>query len=234
MSHTISNLEHHHFKYPQFRRPGDLHVHFFGTATLSFADGVKSSGRGRIRNRRTGVWPAAAQFVALCSGGRSRRCCIALNRASRIEPVADALLSQRTRSRAERKVGFRTAILQLVLGALFLTVTCIGVIGYFSSARTLDDVREKNAALVSLAMSQEVGRLLGTADKILPELRTLSLRGSIDLHDLSKLGVTLAELLRREEDLSWLSYSDARSGRFIGARRRDDGSVVINQSDPQV
>lgn len=41
MSHTIANLEHHHFKYPQFRRPGDVHVHFFGTATLSFADGVR-------------------------------------------------------------------------------------------------------------------------------------------------------------------------------------------------
>lgn len=40
MSHQLSNLEHHHFKYPQFRRPGDLHVHFFGTATISFADGV--------------------------------------------------------------------------------------------------------------------------------------------------------------------------------------------------
>jgi hypothetical protein len=40
MSHTIANLEHHHFKYAQFRRPGDVHVHFFGTATLSFADGV--------------------------------------------------------------------------------------------------------------------------------------------------------------------------------------------------
>jgi hypothetical protein len=24
-----------------FRRPGESHVHFFGTATLSFADGVK-------------------------------------------------------------------------------------------------------------------------------------------------------------------------------------------------
>jgi hypothetical protein len=35
------NLEHHHFKYPLFRRPDDLHVHFFGTATLSFTDGVK-------------------------------------------------------------------------------------------------------------------------------------------------------------------------------------------------
>ena len=42
MSHTIANLEHHHFKYAQFRRPGDVHVHFFGTATLSFNDGIKA------------------------------------------------------------------------------------------------------------------------------------------------------------------------------------------------
>ena len=42
MSHTIANLEHHHFKYDLFRQPGDVHVHMFGTATLSFADGVKA------------------------------------------------------------------------------------------------------------------------------------------------------------------------------------------------
>ena len=42
MSHTLANLEHHHFKYRAFRRPGDVHVHFFGTATLSFSDGVKT------------------------------------------------------------------------------------------------------------------------------------------------------------------------------------------------
>jgi hypothetical protein len=41
MSHTIANLEAHHFKYDLFRRPGDVHVHFFGTATLSFSDGIK-------------------------------------------------------------------------------------------------------------------------------------------------------------------------------------------------
>jgi hypothetical protein len=40
MSHSLANLEHHHFKYPLFRVPGDVHVHFFGTATASFADGV--------------------------------------------------------------------------------------------------------------------------------------------------------------------------------------------------
>lgn len=42
MAHSLANLEHHHFKYPGFRRPGDVHVHFFGTATLSFADGIKA------------------------------------------------------------------------------------------------------------------------------------------------------------------------------------------------
>jgi hypothetical protein len=42
MSHSIANLEHHHFKYKMFRQPGDIHVHMFGTATLSFADGVRT------------------------------------------------------------------------------------------------------------------------------------------------------------------------------------------------
>jgi hypothetical protein len=41
MSHTIANLEYHHFKYGLFARPGDVHIHFFGTATLSFADNVR-------------------------------------------------------------------------------------------------------------------------------------------------------------------------------------------------
>lgn len=41
MSHSIANLEHHHFKYAIFRAPGDLHLHMFGTATLSFAEGFR-------------------------------------------------------------------------------------------------------------------------------------------------------------------------------------------------
>ncbi|QTP58377.1 FAH family protein [Billgrantia antri] len=42
MAHSLANLEHHHFKYAGFRRAGDVHVHFFGTATLSFADGIQT------------------------------------------------------------------------------------------------------------------------------------------------------------------------------------------------
>lgn len=42
MSHAIANLEAHHFKYAAFRRPGAVHVHFFGTATLSYSDGFRT------------------------------------------------------------------------------------------------------------------------------------------------------------------------------------------------
>ncbi len=40
MSHTIANLEHHHFKYANFRRPGDVHVHYYGAAVLSCLSGL--------------------------------------------------------------------------------------------------------------------------------------------------------------------------------------------------
>jgi len=41
MCHSLQNIEHHHFKFEEHRRPGDLHVHFFGAYCLSFAEGVR-------------------------------------------------------------------------------------------------------------------------------------------------------------------------------------------------
>jgi hypothetical protein len=41
MCHSLQNIEHHHFKFDAHRRPGDVHVHFFGTDCLSFSDRVR-------------------------------------------------------------------------------------------------------------------------------------------------------------------------------------------------
>jgi hypothetical protein len=41
MCHAVANLEHHHFKYPAHRRPGDAHVYFFGADAFSFGDSVR-------------------------------------------------------------------------------------------------------------------------------------------------------------------------------------------------
>ena len=41
MSHSIANLEHHHFKFEGHRRPGDVHIHFLGADAFSFGEGVR-------------------------------------------------------------------------------------------------------------------------------------------------------------------------------------------------
>ncbi len=44
MCHSLANLEHHHFKFETHRRPGDVHVHYFGACALSFGDGIRLAG----------------------------------------------------------------------------------------------------------------------------------------------------------------------------------------------
>ena len=41
MCHTLENLEHHHFKHAEHRRPGDVHIHFFGADMFSFKDRLR-------------------------------------------------------------------------------------------------------------------------------------------------------------------------------------------------
>lgn len=54
MCHSLANLEYHHFKYTGHRRPGDVHLHFFGTATLSFADGIQAQPGDRFEVELSG------------------------------------------------------------------------------------------------------------------------------------------------------------------------------------
>jgi hypothetical protein len=42
MSHSLANLEHYHFRYDIFRRPGDLHAYFYGAPILSCAHGIET------------------------------------------------------------------------------------------------------------------------------------------------------------------------------------------------
>lgn len=41
MCHRLANIEHHHFKHELHRRPGDVHVHFFGADAFSYSEGIE-------------------------------------------------------------------------------------------------------------------------------------------------------------------------------------------------
>jgi hypothetical protein len=65
MCHSLRNLEDHHFKYAQHRRPGDVHLHFFGTSRLSF--GMRDwrfEADDEIRIEATGFSPTLVNRVA--------------------------------------------------------------------------------------------------------------------------------------------------------------------------
>jgi hypothetical protein len=75
MSHTVANLEHHHFKYDVHRRAGDAHIHFFGADAFSFGAGlalqdgdvmaIAFAGFGRPLRNPLRVEQMAQRFVAV-------------------------------------------------------------------------------------------------------------------------------------------------------------------------
>ena len=79
MCHSLANIEHHHFKFETHRRPGDLHVHFFGACALSFGDGVQLAdgdvmeigfaGFGRALRNPLRVAHGGTEIVTACPVG---------------------------------------------------------------------------------------------------------------------------------------------------------------------
>ena len=77
MCHSLANIEHHHFKFEAHRRPGDLHVHYFGACSLSFGAGIQLTdadmmvvqfeGFGRALRNPLRVVRGAATLVAVKS-----------------------------------------------------------------------------------------------------------------------------------------------------------------------
>lgn len=63
MTHTLTNLEDHHFKYPQFRIPGDVHIHFFGTMKLSYGSRDKFCDGDKIEIRFDNMGSSLINYV---------------------------------------------------------------------------------------------------------------------------------------------------------------------------
>lgn len=70
MCHSLANIEHHHFKFDAHRRPGDVHIHFFGTDYLSFGDGVQLADGDIMNIQFEGFGRALRNPVRIAPGSR--------------------------------------------------------------------------------------------------------------------------------------------------------------------
>lgn len=68
MCHSVANIEHHHFKFAIHRRPGDIHVHFFGADYLSFGDGVRLAEGDVMKIQFDGFGRALRNPVRIAAG----------------------------------------------------------------------------------------------------------------------------------------------------------------------
>lgn len=63
MNHSLANLEDHHFKYAQFRVPGDVHLHFCGTMKLSFGHRAPLQDGDRVEIAFDRMGPPLVNYV---------------------------------------------------------------------------------------------------------------------------------------------------------------------------
>jgi len=69
MCHSLANIEHHHFKFDVHRRPGDLHVHYFGACSLSFGAGIELASHDLMEISFTGFGRPLRNPLRVASGG---------------------------------------------------------------------------------------------------------------------------------------------------------------------
>lgn len=134
----------------------------------------------------------------------------------------------------KRRHTFRAALLLLVLGSLVLTVGTVGLVAFYNSLQTMDQLRYRQYSIMMEVMTREVTGLLGQAPPLLQSQKALAERGLLPMTSHSLLGFYFAETLRSRPHLTWLSYGEAEDGRFVGARRDAAGRVLVHFSDPSI
>ncbi len=127
----------------------------------------------------------------------------------------------------------RTLFALSVTVLLAFTAGTIGWLGYSNSNLEIKRFTQQQFATANALATHHVLNFLDEpADRLLSELTLRARRGMLNLNDDRTFGLDLAERLRVNPLLAWIEYSDATTGHFVGARRADDGAIVINISTP--
>jgi len=132
------------------------------------------------------------------------------------------------------RIPFRVAIVTVVVG--LLVVTCGFLLGYgvLSDARNINTLKIEYLDQVADTSVREVGRIPQTAAQVLRVQRYRIDTGFYRVSDPMNVARGLAGALHTDRDILWVSYAEAATGRFIGARRVKGDEIVLNLSDPRV
>jgi adenylate cyclase len=125
-------------------------------------------------------------------------------------------------------------LLALMFGLLLaFTAASIGWRGYSNSRAEIRHFTQQEFAETNgFATHHVLDFLNDPADRLLSEYTLRARRGMLPLDDLRSLGLNLAERLRVNPSLAWISYSDAATGRFVGVWHTKANEIALNMNAP--
>jgi adenylate cyclase len=127
----------------------------------------------------------------------------------------------------------RTLLALMFSLLLAFTAALVGWRGYSSSRTQIKHFTQVEFAQANFFTAHHVVDFLDDpANRLLSEMTLRARRGMLKLDDDRVLGCDLAERLRVNPTLAWISYSDAATGRFVGVWRTEKGDVVLNLNSP--
>lgn len=120
-----------------------------------------------------------------------------------------------------------------ILTAWLLAIAIVAVAGFALRPESATSTSDRLFKSISKETVKDIRNLLAPSTTVLLECVANARTGHLPLLNENELGLFLANRLRFEKGLKWLSYSDNETGRFTGARR-EGTEIILNRSDPLV
>ena len=129
--------------------------------------------------------------------------------------------------RSATVLTFRAQLLLAMSGLVFVTAVVVAIVVFTGAAA---GSRAQGESLFREASGHAVTRARHHVLGVAPVIRTLAqISPSLALDDSDRLALQLADVLRVNGGLTWLSFSNT-AGAFTAAYRTPDGTIRLNQS----
>lgn len=134
----------------------------------------------------------------------------------------------------QRPIRLRHAAVAVVVGTIVITSSAMLFGGYWLLRQAETRLQENFFANLNRSIGERADVHFRSGRSLLEEFVHRAEIGLLPLDDHDALGAYMAERLRYLDDFAWISWGSETDGRFVGARRRDDGAIILNMSDPRV
>jgi adenylate cyclase len=132
------------------------------------------------------------------------------------------------------QLRLRPTLLTATAALIVATMAVTGLLLQHYIGQMIERLLIRQFDAVAGGAAVQVETLFEDAAGVLEAQRARAALGLLPLEQPERLGRELAERLRQEPHLAWISYGDLAHDQFVGATRRPDGAILVNVAAPDV